>query len=42
MVPGNFETQNLACSIGEDLPQAVQEHADWEWVNDGSEDKPKW
>uniref|UniRef100_A0A383WNE5 SGNH hydrolase-type esterase domain-containing protein n=1 Tax=Tetradesmus obliquus TaxID=3088 RepID=A0A383WNE5_TETOB len=43
MLPGNYESSNLACIIGEDLRAAVvQQQGSWSWVNEGTPARPKW
>jgi hypothetical protein len=38
----NFESENMACMIGEELKSVVVNSTHWTWVNEGTEEKPKW
>lgn len=42
MFAGNWESSNLICVVGEQLPHAVVENKGWEWLNEGTPVKPKW
>eukprot|EP00878_Enallax_costatus_P030767 GHUV01033555.1.p1 GENE.GHUV01033555.1~~GHUV01033555.1.p1 ORF type:complete len:393 (+),score=89.07 GHUV01033555.1:1071-2249(+) len=42
LFPGNYESSNLVCIIGDDFPSVVVQKADWDWVNEGTAAKPKW
>lgn len=42
MFPGNFQSSNLACIIGQQLPEVVVENNYFSWMNEGTLGKPKW
>lgn len=42
MFAGNWESSNLICVVGEQLPHTVVENKGWQWVNEGTAMKPKW
>lgn len=42
MFEGNWESSNLVCVVGEQLPHTVVQNDGWEWVNEGTAVKPKW
>jgi len=42
MFPGNFQSSNLACIIGQQLPEVVVENHYFTWMNEGTLGKPKW
>jgi len=42
MFTGNWESSNLICVVGEQLPHTVAQNKGWEWINEGSAVKPKW
>lgn len=39
---GNFESSSLVCIIGDDFPSVVVQKAEWDWINEGTDAKPKW
>jgi hypothetical protein len=42
MFSGNWESSNLICVVGEQLPHTVVANKGWQWVNEGTAVKPKW
>ena len=42
MFIGNYESSNLICVVGEQLPHTVLQNNGWQWVNEGTAVKPKW
>jgi hypothetical protein len=42
MFEGNWESSNLICVVGEQLPHTVVQNTGWQWVNEGTAVKPKW
>jgi hypothetical protein len=42
MFEGNWESSNLICVVGEQLPNTVVQNTGWQWVNEGTAVKPKW
>lgn len=42
MFSGNWESSNLICVVGDQLPHTVVDNKGWQWVNEGTAVKPKW
>ncbi|GLC42202.1 hypothetical protein PLESTM_001303100 [Pleodorina starrii] len=42
MYLGNFPPETSSCIAGERFRSQVLSHKGWEWVNEGTEEKPKW
>jgi hypothetical protein len=42
MFSGNWESSNLICVVGEQLPHTVVDNKGWQWLNEGTAVKPKW